>query len=150
MLVYLPPCLMRNVQPSQMRRNAESTCRTPVIPAAEILSTISTQITTSEKLAGIQILRNIGKSSNAYRSGQQHCRIWYRYPDVLSFTVLTPPFEYDVVHVQGYRYPLLSFFIGLSQGLNTASMKNNSAVRTVIKTYLSAGSVSALKALVCT
>ncbi len=32
------------------------------------------------------------------------------------FTVLTPPFEYDVVHVQGYRCPLLSFFIGLGQG----------------------------------
>lgn len=32
------------------------------------------------------------------------------------FTVLMPPFEYDYVHVQGYRCPLLSFFIGLGQG----------------------------------
>lgn len=52
------------------------------------------------------------------------------------FTVLTPPFEYDVVHVQGYRCPLLSFFIGLGQGsmFLTSNEKNNSAVRTVIKT----------------
>ncbi len=32
------------------------------------------------------------------------------------FTVLTLPFEYDYVHVHGYRCPLLSFFIGLGQG----------------------------------
>lgn len=32
------------------------------------------------------------------------------------FTVLMPPFEYDIFHVQGYRCPLLSFFIGLGQG----------------------------------
>ena len=32
------------------------------------------------------------------------------------FTVLMPPFEYDYVHVHGYRCPLLSFFIGLGQG----------------------------------
>ena len=56
------------------------------------------------------------------------------------FTVLTPPFEYDVVHVQGYRCPLLSFFIGLGQGsmFLTYNEKNNSALRTVIKTLLSA------------
>lgn len=52
------------------------------------------------------------------------------------FTVLTPPFEYDVVHVQGYRCPLLSFFIGLGQGsmFLTYNDKNNLAVKTVIKT----------------
>lgn len=52
------------------------------------------------------------------------------------FAVLTPPFEYDIVHVQGYRCPLLSFFIGLGQGsmFLTYNEKNNSAVRTVIKT----------------
>lgn len=52
------------------------------------------------------------------------------------FTALTPPFEYDIVHVQGYRCPLLSFFIGLGQGsmFLTSNEKNNSAVRTVIKT----------------
>ena len=52
------------------------------------------------------------------------------------FTVLMPPFEYDYVHVQGYRCPLLSFFIGLGQGsmFLTSNEKNNSAVRTVIKT----------------
>ena len=56
------------------------------------------------------------------------------------FTALTPPFEYDYVHVQGYRCPLLSFFIGLGQGsmFLTSNEKNNSAVRTVIKTLLSA------------
>ena len=56
------------------------------------------------------------------------------------FTVLMPPFEYDYVHVQGYRCPLLSFFIGLGQGsmFLTSNEKNNSAVRTVIKTLLSA------------
>lgn len=56
------------------------------------------------------------------------------------FTVLTPPFEYDIVHVQGYRCPLLSFFIGLGQGsmFLTSNEKNNSAVKTVIKTLLSA------------
>jgi len=32
------------------------------------------------------------------------------------FTALTLSFEYDHVHVQGYRCPLLSFFIGLGQG----------------------------------
>ena len=32
------------------------------------------------------------------------------------FTALTLSFEYDYVHVQGYRCPLLSFFIGLGQG----------------------------------
>lgn len=52
------------------------------------------------------------------------------------FTVRMPHFEYDVVHVQGYRCPLLSFFIGLGQGsmFLTSNEKNNSAVRTVIKT----------------
>ena len=52
------------------------------------------------------------------------------------FTVLTPPFEYDVVHVQGYCCPLLSFFIGLGQGsmFLTYNEKNNLAVKTVIKT----------------
>ena len=52
------------------------------------------------------------------------------------FTVLMPPFEYDYVYVQGYRCPLLSFFIGLGQGsmFLTSNDKNNSAVRTVIKT----------------
>ena len=56
------------------------------------------------------------------------------------FTALTPPFEYDDVHVQGYCCPLLSFFIGLGQGsmFLTSNEKNNSAVRTVIKTLLSA------------
>lgn len=52
------------------------------------------------------------------------------------FTVLTLPFEYDYVHVHGYRCPLLSFFIGLGQGsmfLNYND-KNNLAVKTVIKT----------------
>lgn len=32
------------------------------------------------------------------------------------FTVLKLPYEYAIVHVQGYRCPLLSFFIGLGQG----------------------------------
>lgn len=52
------------------------------------------------------------------------------------FMVLKLPFEYDYVHVQGYRCPLLSFFIGLGQGsmFLTSNEKNNSAVRTVIKT----------------
>ena len=56
------------------------------------------------------------------------------------FTALTLSFEYDFVHVQGYRCPLLSFFIGLGQGsmFLTSNEKNNSAVRTVIKTLLSA------------
>ena len=56
------------------------------------------------------------------------------------FTVLTLSFEYDYVRVQGYRCPLLSFFIGLGQGSTflTSNEKNNSAVRTVIKTLLSA------------
>ncbi len=58
------------------------------------------------------------------------------------FTALTPPFEYDIVHVQGYRCPLLSFFIGLGQGsmFLTSNEKNNSAVRTVIKTLSVRGS----------
>lgn len=58
------------------------------------------------------------------------------------FTALTPPFEYDIVHVQGYRCPLLSFFIGLGQGsmFLTSNEKNNSAVRTVIKTLSVSGS----------
>lgn len=58
------------------------------------------------------------------------------------FTVLMPPFEYDYVHVQGYRCPLLSFFIGLGQGsmFLTYNEKNNSAVRTVIKTSSVSGS----------
>ena len=58
------------------------------------------------------------------------------------FTVLTPPFEYDFVHVQGYRCPLLSFFIGLGQGsmFLTSNEKNKSAVRTVIKTLSVSGS----------
>lgn len=53
------------------------------------------------------------------------------------FTALTPPFEYDYVHVQGYCCPLLSFFIGLGQGsmFLTSNEKNNSAVRTVKKLY---------------
>lgn len=56
------------------------------------------------------------------------------------FMVLMPPFEYDYVHVQGYRCPLLFFFIGLGQGsmFLTSNEKNNSTVRTVIKTLLSA------------
>lgn len=43
------------------------------------------------------------------------------------FTALTPPFEYDIVHVQSYRCPLLSFFIGLGQGsmFLTSNEKNN-------------------------
>lgn len=52
------------------------------------------------------------------------------------FTILTLPYEYDFVHVQGYRCPLLSFFIGLGQGsmFLTYNDKNNLAVKTVIKT----------------
>ena len=68
------------------------------------------------------------------------------------FTVLTPPFEYDIVHVQGYRCPLLSFFIGLGQGsmFLTSNDKNNSAVRTVIKTLSVSGSSVSSRQLVCT
>ncbi len=68
------------------------------------------------------------------------------------FTVLTPPFEYDVVHVQGYCCPLLSFFIGLGQGsmFLTSNDKNNSAVRTVIKTLSVSGSSVSGWQLVCT
>ena len=67
------------------------------------------------------------------------------------FTVLTPPFEYDVVHVQGYRCPLLSFFIGLGQGsmFLTYNEKNNSAVRTVIKTLSVSGSSVSGWHLIC-
>lgn len=52
------------------------------------------------------------------------------------FTALTLSFEYDYVHVQGYRCPLLSFFIGLGQCsmFLTYNDKNNAVVRTVIKT----------------
>lgn len=68
------------------------------------------------------------------------------------FTVLTPPFEYAVVHVQGYCCPLLSFFIGLGQGsmFLTSNDKNNSAVRTVIKTLSVSGSSVSGWQLVCT
>lgn len=68
------------------------------------------------------------------------------------FTVLTPPFEYDYVHVQGYRCPLLSFFIGLGQGsmFLTSNEKNNSAVRTVIKTLSVSGSSVSGWQLICT
>ena len=55
---------------------------------------------------------------------------------IFPFTVLTLPYEYDFVHVQGYRCPLLSFFIGLGQGsmFLTYNDKNNLAVKIVIKT----------------
>lgn len=68
------------------------------------------------------------------------------------FTVLTLPFEYDYVHVHGYRCPLLSFFIGLGQGsmFLTSNDKNNSAVRTVIKTLSVSGSSVSGWQLVCT
>ena len=68
------------------------------------------------------------------------------------FTALTLSFEYDYVRVQGYCCPLLSFFIGLGQGsmFLTYNEKNNSAVRTVIKTLSVSGSSVSGWHLICT
>ena len=55
-------------------------------------------------------------------------------------------------YVQGYCLTLLSFFIGLGQGsmFLTSNEKNNSAVRTVIKTLSVSGSSVSGWQLICT